>query len=82
MITDLNMPGTPGLAVIEKVLRLRPDLPVALASGLVTDELVAQTQALGIREAIYKPHSLGVLGSAMNRMLAGPNPPPCAPSVA
>ncbi|MBC7938518.1 MAG: hypothetical protein H7Z19_01945 [Chitinophagaceae bacterium] len=47
------------------------DLPVALASGLVTDELVLQAQVLGIREVIYKPHSLEDIAVAMNRMLAG-----------
>jgi len=69
VITDFNMPGISGLDVAERVLRLRPDLPVALASGLVTDELVTQAQVLGIREVIYKPHALAHLATAMNRML-------------
>jgi hypothetical protein len=36
----------------------------------VTDDLLAQAHALGIREVIYKPHSLADLGAAMHRMLA------------
>jgi PAS domain S-box-containing protein len=70
LISDYNMPGISGLELAAKVLRRRPDLPVALASGLVTDELLAQAQSLGVREVIYKPHSLGDLASALNRMLA------------
>ena len=71
LISDFNMPGASGLELAAKVLRLRPDLPVALASGLVTDELLTQAQALGVREVIYKPHSLGDLAVALHRMLAG-----------
>jgi PAS domain S-box-containing protein len=71
LISDFNMPGTSGLELAAKVLRLRPDLPVALASGLVTDDLLEQAQALGVREVIYKPHSLSDLAAAMHRMFAG-----------
>jgi PAS domain S-box-containing protein len=70
LISDFNMPGTSGLELAAKVLRLRPDLPVAVASGLVTDDLLAQAQALGVREVIYKPHSLDDLAAALNRMMA------------
>jgi len=71
LISDFNMPGTSGLELAAKVLRLRPDLPVALTSGLVTDDLLTQAQALGVREVIYKPHSLDDLAAALHRMLAG-----------
>ena len=70
LISDFNMPGSSGLELAAKVLRLRPDLPVALASGLVTDDLLTQAQALGVHEVIYKPHSLGDLAAALHRMLA------------
>ena len=70
LISDFNMPGTSGLELAAQVLRLRPDLPVALASGLVTDDLLTQAQALGVHEVIYKPHSLGELAAALHRMLA------------
>jgi two-component system cell cycle sensor histidine kinase/response regulator CckA len=70
LITDFNMPGTSGLRLAEKVLRLRPDLPVALASGLVTDDLLTQARALGVREVIYKPHSLDDFAAALHRMFA------------
>jgi PAS domain S-box-containing protein len=70
LISDFNMPGVSGLEFAAKALRLRPEMPVALTSGLVTDDLLAQAHALGIREVIYKPHSLADLGAAMHRMLA------------
>jgi len=71
LISDFNMPGASGLDIAAKVLRLRSDLPVALASGLMTDDLLMQARALGVREVLYKPHSLDELAAAMHRMLAG-----------
>ena len=70
LISDFNMPGTSGLETAAQALRLRPQLPVALASGLVTDDLLAQAQAVGIREVIYKPHSMDDLAAALHRMLS------------
>jgi two-component system, cell cycle sensor histidine kinase and response regulator CckA len=71
LVSDFNMPGTSGLEIAEKMLRLRPDLPVALASGLVTDDLLTRAHVLGVREVIYKPHSMGDLASALHRMFEG-----------
>jgi len=69
LVTDFNMPGASGLDVAREMRRLRPDLPVALASGFVTDELRAQALALGIREVIYKPHTVAELAAAVDRAL-------------
>jgi len=71
LISDFNMPGASGLDIAAKVLRLRPDLPVALASGLMTDELLLQARAIGVREVLYKPHTLDDLAGALHRMFVG-----------
>ena len=41
VVTDLNMPRISGLEVAGELLRLRPALPVVLASGYITEELRA-----------------------------------------
>jgi PAS domain S-box-containing protein len=69
LVTDFNMPGASGLDVAREMRRLRPDMPVALASGFVTDELRAQALALGIRELIYKPQTIEELAAAVARAL-------------
>ena len=69
LVTDYNMPGASGLDVAREIRRLRPDLPIALASGFVTDELRAQALALGIRELIYKPQTIEELAAAVARAL-------------
>lgn len=68
LISDFNMPGTSGLDIAARVLRLRPELPVALASGLMTDELLLQARAIGVCEVLYKPHTLDDLAGALHRM--------------
>jgi len=49
--------------------KLRPDLPVALISGYVTDELRASARALGIREVIYKPNMVNDLIKSIQHMV-------------
>ena len=71
LISDFNMPGTSGLDIAAKVLRLRPGLPIALASGLMTDDLLLQAREIGVREFLYKPHTLDDLAGALRRMFAG-----------
>jgi two-component system cell cycle sensor histidine kinase/response regulator CckA len=54
VVTDQNMPGMSGLEVAREVRAIRPDLPVALASGYITEELKSQAPAAGVRELIFK----------------------------
>ena len=70
LVTDLNMPRASGLQVAKAFLELRPDLPVVLASGYLTDDLRAQAHSLGIREVIYKPNTVEHLAAAIHRLLA------------
>ncbi|MSQ89225.1 MAG: response regulator, partial [Betaproteobacteria bacterium] len=69
MVTDLSMPGISGLEVAKEVLRLRPDLPIVLASGYLTQELRAQALAVGIREVLHKPASVDDLLAAIKPLL-------------
>jgi len=72
-VSDVNMPVISGLQVVGEVLRRRPDLPVVLTSGAVTDALRAQARALGVREVIYKPDTVSELAAAIDRLLTGGN---------
>ena len=70
-ITDLNMPAQSGLEVAKELLRMRPDLPVALASGYLTAELRAEAEAVGIREFLHKPHTMRELAEMVQRLMDG-----------
>jgi CheY-like chemotaxis protein len=57
-VTDYNMPGMSGLEVARALREIRADLPVALASGYITEELRAQAPEAGVSELIYKPNTV------------------------
>jgi PAS domain S-box-containing protein len=67
-ITDLNMPGASGLQVAAEVLKVRPDLPVVLCSGHVTEELREQARNAGIREVLNKPNTMQELSETIHRV--------------
>ena len=69
VVTDFNMPGLSGLEVARAIRDARPDLPVILVSGYITDELRAQAEAVGVRELIAKPHEVEELRDTVHRLL-------------
>jgi PAS domain S-box-containing protein len=69
VVTDLNMPGVSGMQVAAQILAVRGDVPVVLCSGHVTDELRQRAAEAGIREVLYKPHSIEDFGTAIGRLL-------------
>src|SRR5690606_10560168 len=54
LVTDYNMPGYCGVDLVKDCKRIRPDLPVALASGYVTAEIEKQALDAGAIALIYK----------------------------
>jgi PAS domain S-box-containing protein len=69
-VTDYNMPGMSGLDLARALREIRADLPIALASGLVTEELRAAAPAAGIIELIYKPNTVDELCAVIARLAA------------
>ncbi len=69
VVTDFNMPGLSGLEVARAIRDARPDLPVIVVSGYITDELRAQAEAVGVRELIAKPHEVEELRDTVHRLL-------------
>ena len=58
VLTDFNMPGLSGLDVTRTVRTIRPDLPVVIATGYITDELRAQASEAGVRALIFKANAV------------------------
>jgi len=69
-ITDYNMPGMTGLEVAQRLLQIRPNATVVLASGYVRPQEIEQARALGIREIILKPNTVEELAPVVQRLLA------------
>jgi CheY-like chemotaxis protein len=68
-VTDFNMPGMSGLDVARALKEIRADLPVALASGYITEELRQKAPAAGVSELIYKPNTADDLCEAVARLV-------------
>jgi PAS domain S-box-containing protein len=69
VVTDFNMPGMSGLALAEALTALRPDLPIVLSSGYVSDELLRNARRCGVREVIHKEDSTDKLGAVLRHLL-------------
>jgi PAS domain S-box-containing protein len=69
VLTDLSMPGMSGIEVSRRMLDIRPDIPVLLATGYVRNEDVEQARAIGIREVIWKPQTIGEMGDLLAKEL-------------
>jgi CheY-like chemotaxis protein len=62
VVVDYNMPGQNGLEFTEELRRRRPDLPIAIATANVQDEVIARARAANaafvakpISEATLRP---------------------------
>lgn len=69
VVTDFNMPGMSGLALAEAVTAIRPDTPIVLSSGYVSDELLRDARRCGVSEVIYKEETIDRLGEVLQRLL-------------
>lgn len=69
LVTDYNMPGYSGVDLLRDAMALRPDLPVALASGYVTPEIEKEALAAGARALIHKPNDVDELCGTVHKLL-------------
>ncbi|MCY7388238.1 MAG: PAS domain S-box protein, partial [Burkholderiales bacterium] len=68
VVTDYNMPGMSGLDVAREMRAIRPDLPLAIASGFIDETLRAQADGAGVRELIFKANAVEDLCGAFARL--------------
>ena len=69
LITDMNMPSLSGIQVAKALIERRPELPVMLLSGNVSDEVRAEAVANGVRLVLQKPWTVEELAEAVHRLL-------------
>jgi signal transduction histidine kinase len=58
VLSDLNMPGVDGIAVIEWARETLPDLPLVIMSGQATVDSTIRALRLGASDYLLKPFSL------------------------
>jgi len=69
-VSDFNMPKASGLDVARAMREIRPDLPVVIVSGFVTEALRDDARAVGVRDVIHKPNSTEDLMAVITRLLS------------
>ena len=72
LMTDNTMPRMTGLQLTEEVLRIRPDLPVLMVSGLAERADGLDIHALGVRVLLRKPHTSKQLDEAIRTTMGRP----------
>jgi CheY-like chemotaxis protein len=74
VVTDYNMPGMSGLDVAGAVRAIRPELPVIMASGFISDDLLEKAPLAGVTRLIYKPNTADQLCEAIADLLRKTEP--------
>ena len=70
VITDFNMPSRTGLDLAADLVGIRPDLPVVILSGYVSEGVRTQAAQLGVRSVVSKGGSIDELGAVVRNILA------------
>jgi PAS domain S-box-containing protein len=74
VITDQTMPKMTGVSLSERLLQIRPDIPIILCTGY--SDLVSEETARvkGIRELVMKPVARKEMAEVIHRVLEGKEP--------
>lgn len=75
LVTDYNMPGYCGIDLLREARLIRPELPVALASGYVTPEIEQSALNEGARALIHKPNDVDEMYETLQRLLQASDAP-------
>lgn len=70
LVTDIRMPGVDGIAVLESVLKLDPDLPVVLLTGHGDIALAVKAMRAGAHDFLEKPYDADHLVAVLDRAVA------------
>lgn len=69
VVTDQTMPNLTGLELAQKMLFLRPDLPIILCTGFSTKATESEIQRIGIKTLLDKPVQIDTLSSTIRTLL-------------
>ena len=69
VVTDYNMPQLSGLDLARELMNIRPDLPVVITTGDITEELSTGARKAGVRRLVYKPDTVDELCAVIRSCL-------------
>ncbi len=71
IFTDQTMPITTGIQLSEKILNVRPDIPIILCTGFSATTSVETAKSIGIKEFIMKPLTKRDVALTIRKVLDG-----------
>ena len=69
MLLDLTLPGISGEQVLREARKLRPGLPIVIASGYATEESQSSWMAAGARSFVAKPYRIQQIAQKLREAL-------------
>jgi PAS domain S-box-containing protein len=69
VITDQTMPNLTGKELAKKIISIRPDIPIILCTGFLSERTSEDEQTPGIREALLKPVARRTIAETIRRIL-------------
>ncbi|MEQ8170614.1 MAG: CHASE4 domain-containing protein [Candidatus Eremiobacterota bacterium] len=73
IITDYTMPHMTGIDLAREAVKIKPRIPVILCTGFNDSITLDRVSAFGIREILFKPVNLNVLGETIHNILNSVN---------
>jgi CheY-like chemotaxis protein len=68
ILSDINMPGMDGLALLREIKAMRPDLPVMMVTAYGDDERRRRASEYGAAEFITKPVDFDLLKQRLREL--------------
>jgi CheY-like chemotaxis protein len=68
ILSDINMPGMDGLALLREIKQRRPDLPVMMVTAYGDDERRRQAAEAGALQFLTKPVDFDLLKEELRRL--------------
>ena len=75
VVSDLSMPAMSGVDLARELLRIRPGMPILIASGYVGPADNETARSLGLPDLLLKPNTIEKLGQALHRVIGKCEPP-------
>ena len=69
VLTDLQMPGTDGLALCERIVANRPNVPVVVVTAFGSMETAVAALRAGAYDFITKPFDMDILAYTLERAI-------------
>ncbi|MDJ0811195.1 MAG: PAS domain S-box protein [Desulfobacterales bacterium] len=71
VITDLTMPNMAGDKLAAELLRIRPDIPIIMATGFSEKFTAQELEMIGIRKLVFKPMVMRDIATVIREVMGG-----------